>query len=519
MKSTFLATIFLLVTHFIQSQTQNLSKMAKGYLASNFIIYDSNEQVYGYIYFYNQGSFDQDHIQFEYILLDKNLNKVSNNIFTTKKYHNNFVRYITDCTLINNDELLINLKHYDKGVVPFVLFSFRTISISKNTVSPEYYYINDEIQEIPEDLKEYKKILNQNSKIGFNLATINTNGYYIYEYNYDHQIHSDNPIKNYNSANRLVNGLTWNYNYNNLIYYKNNSIKFYNTDNQLVWNYTYNSNATKKNYVRASVNHKTYNNLYLIESKYNKLLPQDYKIVALNQKTGDKKYEYLLENNVSEFNYTINLKELNNELIIVGNYSNFQQDTYFNLEKNLGFYKIVLDSTGREISKKYTVWEDFKDKIKITPNGRFKKNFRLRTIKFFVFSEGRICILTELVNKKQKLTSDFVLFFMDENFNLEKTEIIQKEISSESYDYRFSQYTKNGKEAVFFYENFIKSEKKWILGVNTISDNELKKEVIPTYSKEDKYTIYPMKAKEGYIILREYNENDKYNQIRLEKLN
>ncbi|MGM5632077.1 hypothetical protein O2K51_14355 [Apibacter raozihei] len=492
MKNTFFATIFILVTHFIQSQTQDLSKMANGYLDSNFIIYDSNEQVYGYIYFYNQGSVDKDHIQFEYVLLDKNLNKLSNNIFTTKKYLNRFVRYITNCTLVNNDELLINLKHHDTFFISFALFSFRKISISKNIVSPEYYYIDEQIKVIPDNLEEYKKSLNPVSKAGVSLAKASTNGYYILEHNY-----------------------------NNFHFYKTKFIKFYNTDNQLVWNYTYNPIATRQNYITASIIHNTSDNLYIVESNSEGLTKLDCKIVTLDQKTGDKKYEYLLEKDVRQFNHTKNLKELNNQLIIFGNYSNYKKGTYFDLEKNLGFYKIVLDSTGKEISKKYVVWEDFNNKIKITANGRFKKNLRIRTLKFFVFNDGRICILTELVNKKQNQISDFVLFFMDKDFNLIKTEIIQKGISyyNDSDGYMFSQYTKNGKEAVFFYTRFSSNERKWILGVNTISDNELKKETIPIYSEEDKYIIYPMKAKEGYIILREYNENDKYNQIRLEKLN
>ncbi len=36
---------------------------------------------------------------------------------------------------------------------------------------------------------------------------------------------------------------------------------------------------------------------------------------------------------------------------------------------------------------------------------------------------------------------------------------------------------------------------------------------------KEKYSIDPFPAKEGYIMLREYNEKDKYNQIRLEKIN
>jgi hypothetical protein len=75
---------------------------------------------------------------------------------------------------------------------------------------------------------------------------------------------------------------------------------------------------------------------------------------------------------------------------------------------------------------------------------------------------------------------------------------------------------------VFFFRNYAENdetkEKQWFLGINTIIDGQLTQEKIPISSKK-KYFIAPVPAKEGYIMLQEYNEKDKYNQIRLEKLN
>ena len=42
-------------------------------------------------------------------------------------------------------------------------------------------------------------------------------------------------------------------------------------------------------------------------------------------------------------------------------------------------------------------------------------------------------------------------------------------------------------------------------------------EQIPMTSEE--HSIYPYVAKEGYILLREYNKDQDYDQIRLERLN
>ena len=76
---------------------------------------------------------------------------------------------------------------------------------------------------------------------------------------------------------------------------------------------------------------------------------------------------------------------------------------------------------------------------------------------------------------------------------------------------------------VFFYKDYLKDDetkdKNWNLYINTIINGKFSQEQVQISSKEDKYFIYPYIAKEGYILLNEFNKKDKYNQIRLEKLN
>ncbi|MFN8338949.1 MAG: DUF6770 family protein [Saprospiraceae bacterium] len=88
-------------------------------------------------------------------------------------------------------------------------------------------------------------------------------------------------------------------------------------------------------------------------------------------------------------------------------------------------------------------------------------------------------------------------------------------------DYLFGQYLNDGKDFVFFYEDLKKEteneEEKVVLFINTWINGTLNEEQFPISTKKN--IIYPYIAKEGYILLREYNEKSKYNQIRLEKLN
>ena len=95
-----------------------------------------------------------------------------------------------------------------------------------------------------------------------------------------------------------------------------------------------------------------------------------------------------------------------------------------------------------------------------------------------------------------------------------------------SGNFLFSQYIKDQTGAVFFFYDVVResslnsfnSTQKIFLGINTILSGKLTEEKIPLSAKK-KYSIHPHQAKEGYIMLQEFNEKDKYNQVRLEKLN
>ncbi|TWP28693.1 hypothetical protein ETU09_05080 [Apibacter muscae] len=511
MKRLFLA-LFLSLVGFISAQIQDLATLASGKLVYNTILYDTDNQVYGYIYFFNQGDVDKENTQMEYVLLDKNLNKVANNTFTFKNYNIKINSYFSFCNYLNNNEIALGMRYTTKNKPS--IYSFRTIKINEKTVSPEYWYRNGNIEEVPTDYKEYKKIIKEVNNTGFFNTNKKNNGFFVKEL--------------YNKK-----------------FGTNKFIKFYNTNKELQWEYEYNPNAKSNNFNTISIQHSSENTIYLLQSQNNGRYATEYKIVALNSKNGEKKYEYVFENNNSNYSHSLITKEINNQLVIAGNYSKYNKEKTFDLDKNLGFYTIILDEKGNKIKEKYTQWEDFKGLIDIDEKGRVEKNYRLRPTEFYIFNNGSIAILTEkfkqakngignfipipIINvivdeatKREQKIDDFVLFLMDTNFNVKNVKTIEKDLTKGySYNYLFSQYSKNRNEVAFFYQNYLISDKEWVLGVNTInSKGELKEDRIPMTSKEEKYTLSPIPAKEGYILLREYNEkDDKYNQLRLEKLN
>lgn len=498
---------FFFITTFSYSQIQDLAKLAEGKIVYSRNLYDSNDNVYGYFYLYERDA-DSQNKTMEYVFLDKNLNKISNKEFTDKLYKNVFSTYY-DCTLMGDYLILNKYYYYTSGFISTskpLLTTFQTISLKDNTVSAEYKYEDGQFKEFIADFdnmkKEYKGVETRSYVNGFNNGAFK--GFFITE---------DVKKKSYLEK----------------------AVRFFDEKRELVWKYEYNPSGTENNYNSFGFLHVNKNTIYVAVPKMNAPYGTnptiiEYTIVALDMKTGQKKYEYVLENSQSEYSHTLKVHEIDNKLYLAGNYSPYKK-TDFSLDQNLGFYKIVLDESGKEIEKKYTKWDDFKAHLKVDKRGRVDSNYRLKPIKTFFFKDGSISILTEKYkidnwNSGLPKTTDFVLFNMKPDFTIGEVNIIKKELSYFSGNFLFSQYIKNETGAVFFFYDVVKDPNSSIftttqnifLGINTILNGKLNEEKIPLTAKK-KYTIIPHPAKEGYIMLREYNEKDKYNQVRLEKLN
>ena len=504
---TKLLLVFLFISTFAYCQIQDLETLASGKIVYSRPLYDSAENIYGYLYLYERDANEQTKTM-EYVFLDKNLNKVSNKEFTNKLYKNVSSTYY-DCTLMGDYLILNKYYYYVSGLVSTskpLLTTFQTISLKDNTVSDEYKYENGEFTEFVADFdnmkKTYKGLETRSYVNGFNNGLFK--GFFINE---------DNQKKGYLEKD----------------------VKFFNEKREPVWKFEYNPDGTEKHYHSFRFLHVTKNTIYVTVPETNKNeWGEDnvtkFSIVALDMQTGKKKYEYILEDLKSEYSHTLVARELDNKLYLTGNYSPYSKSD-FSLDKNLGFYKIVLSEDGKEIEKKYTTWNDFKSQIDVDNKGRIDRNYRLKPIRHFFFKDGSISILTE----KFKLdnwssgapkTTDFVLFNMKPDFTPGDINTIKKEVSYYSGNFLFSQYIKENTGAVFFFYDVVKDPNATLfsntpnlfLGINTIINGKLTEEKIPLTAKK-KYSISPHPAKEGYILLREYNEKDKYNQIRLEKLN
>jgi len=513
--------ISLLFTAMAYGQMQDLKNLADGELVYSSILFDSSGDLYGYFYLYKR-DVDKLHKTMEYVLLDKNLNKVSNNTFVNNSYNESKYdidgtknSYI-DCNLIGDNVILTSYYYYfhDFGSCsPNPLATaFQIISLKDKTVSKEMKYEDGVFSDLPDELSQLKSenkkldtkylvnAIDNDSITGFFISQVNTDG----------------------------------------LYYKEKDIRFYNEKRELLWTYEYNPNGDHKNMTNCKVISVKNNNIYLLETKFQEGYASEKKIVLLDLKTGKKKYETLVEDRNSKYNHTIKAKEIDGQLFITGNYSPFKNHYFFRLNNNLGYYKLVLDENGKEVSRQYSKWSDFTTSMKVKKKGRVKSNYMLNTQSSLIFKDGKVSIIAEkfkpsgsalwfipiigsLTNHYER-TTDMVLINFDEKFQLQSVNTVKKDLSEEDNndDYLFYQYLNHEEGCVFFFKDFTKNpetgKKQWMLGINTFINGVFTEEKIPMYSRR-KFLIDPLPAKEGYIMLREYNEKEKYNQVRLEKLN
>ena len=496
MKRLFIITLFILCFSEIDAQTSKLSELASGRLQVFSAIREFDDEVFGYWALYKLDELNDSEDRYEYVILDKNLNKVANGEFTDVRYPKTFSRYYPPQKV--GDELIFTKRYSDgrtfSNLLPLYTLH-RKINVKTNKVSTTFYAKDGQLIDGAREIKKSLfKDLKNNKSIEFPVAY--KNGFFMYQLG-----RTPNQTNN-----------------------KFKDLNYYALNKEMKWSFAYNKNERDLDYFFDVMDE---DNLILtvIEQKENLR-----KIQKINPENGELLFSYYLENKESEYNHVFDVEQIENKTIIIGKISPFNAEKGYNYKRAVGLFKVELNEKGEEVSKKYFKWEDASAFIDINEKGKLEGGYRLLAKSYFVFKDGSITVLMEKYKESLALaavsgsikTEDFVLMNFDKDFNLSDVYILDKEKSKNlATDYLYSQYI-NGKEGVvFFYKDLKKDDeslkKNWVLGIVSIINGKINHETIPMSSK--KHFISPYIAKEGYILLREFNENEEYNQIRLERLN
>jgi len=483
---------FLLVSLAVKAQISNISELASGTLELFTPLAEVDGSIYGYFTVFKLEDVSEIEEKYEYVLLDKNLNKVANGEFTDVRYKKLASSFLYPEKI--KDKIILSKVHYLPYKPKFTFVTHRTLDLITNKFSKEFYYEDGSFIEGSRGTKKIKKEAKALKTFEFPIAF--KEGFFLFE-----------KLKGTNTSLKEM-----------------KSLKAFNIDKNKVWEYTYNPNEEPLDYSFSVLDDEN-----VIFWTFNtKTKSQVFH--SLDPKTGKVIFTYELENKKSDYNHLFNVIALEDTYVIIGKMSPYKS-TGYDYEKAKGLFKIELSKKGNEISKEYITWEEISpDLLEIKKNGKLEDGYKLSARKFFVFKDGSASIITEKRKENMNLflgqvnvkTTDFLILNFDKNFKLKNVETIEKEKSKwTNSDYLFSQKIKDGNGVVFFYNDHKKDEdskkKNWVLGIVTIINGKMTHEQIPMTSEE--HSIYPYVAKEGHILLREYNKDADYDQIRLERLN
>ncbi|MDR2234582.1 MAG: hypothetical protein LBE92_00520 [Chryseobacterium sp.] len=501
--------VFGLIQTLAYSQTQDLSTLASGDHVGMNALFDDKDNLYGYVSLYSYGKSGDKTKKFEYVILDKNLNPVANKEFEGDITAASYTGYVDV-----KGKIILKPSMMDYSLVKsreiFTPVSM-VIDPKTNTITRKVYYdyLEDgsfkEINE-PKTWKDQRKENRvEKREKGYNYVSAvgetKEGGYFAIEY------------KDYGK------------------YVNHNSLMKFDENKKEVWKYQYNTDGSKKVFSTLSPVDKDDQYMYCILKKEDNG-KKTFSLLVLDMKTGKEVAnnpvtgvsDVTLENIdtfIANYSRIDNDKTFDDKIVVTGrNYEN---------NDNVGYARLIINKSDFTVDLKTLNYKpDMASYLpKINRNGFVESGYYLETKDLYFMNDGSVGILTEKYKPEGQYnapkTTDLVYIYTDKDFKIKDLKVFEKEKTKwANNDYLFSQYLNGGKDVAFFYRDYQKDEvtrqKKWNLFINTVIDGKFKQEVIPI-SEKDNYLVIPYVAKEGYILLREFNAKEKYNKIRLEKLN
>lgn len=514
-----LLLLFLLLSFSLQAQIQKISELSKNKFLDSKIIYDDNsEDVWGYFLLYQSDKKDKSILELEFVVLDKNLNKVGSNTFQ-QEYLNTwlFSAYPTiDYLKKRNDELIIAIDFED--VIDYGSYFFKRVDLKNFAISSGYFSTNGSIVKSENILEKFER---KNVMPEFFLPTSNQ-GFIKYEREFKGK-------KELSGINELEKSTITGY-------------SFYDLDLNKKWEVKYNvSKDSGEDHYREMATDK-----YLIVSKefYGKAFKGKSKYFYEVKDITNGKELFTIPRDDSQYTYIKNkLFIQNNKIYIFDKIFKFHPDSEYKHTECLGISKRVYNLDTKTLEEqKFMFWTDLTSFCEINKNGKLKGDY-IHFLDFRVLSDGKTAVIGEGFDPGQSTTiKNFYTLVLDKDFKVVTFNEIEKQKNSLTdytfygstleknnlFDYMYSQKIRNDEFVHFYSDNEVKRgflntiipelaealPDNWVLGIVTFADGEFKSQKLKLKTKKGK--IYPLKAKKGYIILQEVTKSDI--EIRLEKI-
>lgn len=529
MKNT-LTILFLFVFSISFAQIQKLREFSSGDFVDSRIIYEeNNEDVFGYFLLYEFDRKSREIYDMEYVVMDKNLNKITSGTFTQGVYKNFLMKTGARLTFVKkiNNELFFglhdNLKndlYVDTKIVSDYFHErYRKINLEDFTLSKEFVFQNSKTKENTfqtgdtfsiSDMDENQSIYPTNAECFVIFATPTYKAPSVQFGNTDYRSKIKKSVKSFSVLDSNMNP---------------------------VWSQDINTDEKDAGFYRV----KTSDSTTLVMEK--KILNKKVKELSSYEIYDLHSGKFIGEVTEKDPNYKMNFfkMELSGDKLIVYNFLNEQKDKDYNHEKTLGYAKLIIDKkTGKELSRDYLLWENlgshltFKDKF-----GTIPKYGKIFFQNFISLDNGNTLGIAE--GYKMASNSEILdLYVMEFDPQMKvkffrKIEKVPNSIKSRklsgqwlyrygAFDYYYSQKLDEDGNYVILYANNEKEggqtkrkkDPSWVLGIVTYVDGQFEFDKLQLTTTDG--MIVPIKAKNGSIILQEYSEKNGI-EMRLERIN
>ena len=494
--------LFILILNSLVATAQNfnLASISNGEYLIFSAIFDQNQKLYGYFSLYDLGKVNATEKEFEFVILDKNLNKILSNKVVFAKEIIYLVPYINvDGNLVLSPQVGYNITK------DFVMPRSKKLDLKTNVIEDYIFYCYEDNQFV--DCPENKSFREKRAELR----------------------------KSKREKEYIDNSDVWRLKNNNFLvltkkdyfkYTKDNELIYFDQYKKEMWSFKYNLDGSKKNTEALNVMHYNDDKLYAIlrskikEDITNYIIIFDTRTGTIIKKEEVKGFEKVTLNS---YDNSTSMYYNNDNYVFLFNY-------LYTKSGVMGYLTTKINKKTNEITHHKLEYEkNLKNFLpKINKLGYVENGYYLNLKDVFFMEDGSIKLLTEKFKAagqyNRMKTTDMVFIATNSNFEVELVKTLEKEKSKNEYsDYMFSQEINDKKDVVFFYKDFQKDDetkdKNWFLFINTLINGAFNQEQVTISSINDKYISIPYIAKEGYILLREYNEKEKYNEIRLERLN
>lgn len=529
----------LLFSNAFFAQITKLSSLSSSKFLDSQIIYEDNgEDVFGYLILFAKDKINDNETTFEIALLDKNLNKVGITTFTQETFSSWIfksswslysVKKIKDKIYIPSGQNYSSIDSSiedliaEKGTCGLRILDLKTFTISDNYLVKDFGF---QKQTEKFDVKHPFKMMKQIKGLNLVKPTKN-NGFLISDRDY------------FNTLMESQSGIVISFSKKSK---KEQAFYFYDLELNKKWTYNLNQDEDSKSFFKYNYFDGDGKDLVIIKKYFKNIGDEisDISFDVINSDTGLKKFEIALADNEKTFEFEKFLFE-KDKIVLFASVYEFNEKGKCNPKKKQGYVKMSYDRlTGKQIGKDYLYWNSFGKNFDINEDGKIKDYGFIQFLDFKLIDNGKTIVIAEGYKPERftKILDIFTLVFDDKMKLLEFKKIDKtknkapwldacygKELENKSsFDYMYSQklpgngyvfyYSDNEKEGYSSHKN-----PKWILGVITYVDGTFGFQKVPLTTERGQ--IYPIRAKNGYILLKELPNKDSDNdpELRLEKIN